>query len=90
MHTDIQVTFVSIFPPTHMGVNMNKRHTHTHTHTHTYRVNIWKLASYKIPSKSTDTRDLGENRAVMLTCMTSWKNPLTFLIESASFMFTSI
>lgn len=62
-------TCVCTCPPTH---------AHTHTHTQTHSVNSWKSASYKIPSKSTDTRDLGENRAIMLifffTLVASGKN----------------
>ena len=49
-------------------------HTYTHAHTHTHSVNKWSSASYKIPSKSTDKRDLGENRAIMLIFVASWKN----------------
>ena len=76
-YTDMQThKHLYAYPHPHINVNVNihDTHTHTHAHTHTHSVNKWKSASYKIPSKSTDKRDLGENRAIMLIFVASWKN----------------
>lgn len=58
-----------------MDVNMHNTHINTHTHKHTELIN-GNQRPKEIPSKSNKKRDLGENRAVMLIYVTSWKNYL--------------